>query len=269
MNTIHGRRRPAWPPSCGAALAALTLAATGASGSRRRLRGRGPARLCRPATGRPRVTAGSIDGFWAFRYAAPPPATWRRRPQPPASGRGSATPPSSGRAARSSPQGNATFPPGPISEDCLDLNVYTPGAVGNDMGNGGQGVAVLHGSTAAGQRWTPAATTTRPSWQPTASWPSPSTTGSARSASLPTRHWRRGPAARPATTADGPAGRTALGPGQIRHFGWRLGNVRSPASRPVACRCWPTWSPPASWAVPEGDHRERVLRAQPAAPGHR
>ena len=88
--------------------------------------------------------------FSAFPTPLPPPATCggahrSRRP----SGRGSATPPSSGRAARSRPKGNATFPPGPISEDCLYLNVYTPAHSGGDLSSsdeGGRPVLVwIHG----------------------------------------------------------------------------------------------------------------------------
>ena len=82
------------------------------------------------------VTAGSIDEFLGIPYAAPPTGNLRwRPPQPPAEWQGVRDTTQFGPSCPQPPQGNATFPPGPISEDCLYLNVYSPAQTGNDMGN--------------------------------------------------------------------------------------------------------------------------------------
>src|SRR5262252_184352 len=131
-----------WRPAslaaaCCAALAALTLAATGASGAAAVASGSGGGPVVPTGDGPVRgVTAGSIDEFLGIPYAAPPTGHLRwRPPQPPAEWQGVRDATQFGPSCPQPPQGNATFPPGPISEDCLYLNVYTPAQTGNDMGN--------------------------------------------------------------------------------------------------------------------------------------
>jgi para-nitrobenzyl esterase len=71
------------------------------------------------------MDVGPVDEFLGLPYAAPPIGRLRwRPPQPPAAWRGvrDAT-----QFGPSCPQNVVAFPPGVISEDCLYLNVYTPG----------------------------------------------------------------------------------------------------------------------------------------------
>ena len=98
---------------------AATAAAAAASGS-----GSGP--IVTTDDGAVRgMTAGTVDEFLGIPYAAPPTGNLRwRPPQPPAEWQGvrDAT-----QFAPSCPQPPSPFaPPGPFSEDCLYLNVYTP-----------------------------------------------------------------------------------------------------------------------------------------------
>ena len=204
MNTIH-RRRARLAAACCAALAALTLGAAGVTAAKA-----GTATAASGSGGSPVVptndgpvrgtTAGTVNEFLGIPYAAPPVGNLRWRPPQPAAG---------WRGVRdaiqfgpSCPQPPGPFaPPGPFSEDCLYLNVYTPARTGKDMGSGDQGgrpvLVWIHGgglTEEAGRNYDP------PSSRRTAPWLSRSTTGSARSASSRTRRWRRGPVARPATT---------------------------------------------------------------------
>src|SRR6516162_6705780 len=80
------------------------------------------------------TTAGTVDEFLGMPYAAPPTGNLRwRPPAPPAAWQGvrDAT-----QFGASCPQQASPFaPPGPFSEDCLYLNVYTPTLGGmNDQG---------------------------------------------------------------------------------------------------------------------------------------
>ena len=151
MNMTHRRRALLAAASC-AALAALTLTAAGAtaatasgaaaaSGSRS---GGGPVVITGGGAVRG-TTAGTVDEFLGIPYAAPPTGDLRwRPPQPPARWWGvrDAT-----QFAPSCPQPPSPFaPPGPFSEDCLYLNVYTPGRDADHRlprGGGEDGLPVL------------------------------------------------------------------------------------------------------------------------------
>jgi para-nitrobenzyl esterase len=98
------------------------------------------------------VAAGSINEFLGIPYAAPPTGHLRwRPPQPPAEWQGVRDATQFGPSCPQPPpaEGNAAFPPGPISEDCLYLNVYTPAHSGGDLRSsdeGGRPVLVwIHG----------------------------------------------------------------------------------------------------------------------------
>jgi para-nitrobenzyl esterase len=129
MNTTHWQRAPLAAVCC-AALATLTLAAAGATAATAGIgaaaSGSGGAPILTTDDGAVRGTAaGTVDEFLGIPYAAPPTGNLRwRPPQPPAEWRGvrDAT-----QFASSCPQLPSPFaPPGPFSEDCLYLNVYTP-----------------------------------------------------------------------------------------------------------------------------------------------
>ncbi len=143
MNMTHWRRAPLAAVCC-AALAALTLAAAGATaataGTRAAASGSrsGGAPIVTTDDGAVRgTTAGTVAEFLGIPYAAPPTGNLRwRPPQPPAEWRGvrDAT-----QFAPSCPQPVSPFlPPGPVSEDCLYLNVYTPALSISDMRSGDQ-----------------------------------------------------------------------------------------------------------------------------------
>jgi para-nitrobenzyl esterase len=129
MKITHGLRAP-MATACCAALTALTLAAvgatTGTAGAATAHASSGGAPIVRTDDGAVRGrTAGTVDEFLGIPYAAPPTGNLRwRPPQPPAEWQGvrDAT-----QFAPSCPQPPSPFaPPGPFSEDCLYLNVYTP-----------------------------------------------------------------------------------------------------------------------------------------------
>ena len=153
MNTTHWRRAPL--AACCAALAALALAAAGATaataGTRAVASGSGGAPIATTGDGAVRgVAAGSINEFLGIPYAAPPTGHLRwRPPQPPAEWQGVRDATQFGPSCPQPPEHNATFPPGPISEDCLYLNVYTPAHSGGDLRSsdeGGRPVLVwIHG----------------------------------------------------------------------------------------------------------------------------
>src|SRR3981081_485959 len=73
------------------------------------------------------ASAAGVNSFLGLRYAAPPTGKLRWRPPQPASswsGRRDAT--HFGTTCPQALTGNPFLPPGTISEDCLNLNVYTP-----------------------------------------------------------------------------------------------------------------------------------------------
>ena len=134
MNTTRWRRAPL--AACCAAVAALTLAATGATaanaGAVAATWGHGGAPVVTTDDGAVRgMTAGTVDEFLGIPYAAPPTGNLRwRPPQPPAGWQGvrDAT-----QFGPSCPQPPSLSVPGPFSEDCLYLNVSTPALPGGDQ----------------------------------------------------------------------------------------------------------------------------------------
>ena len=114
------------------------------------------------------------------------------------------------------------------------------------------------GSTAAVWRRTAPATTTRRNWRPRARWSSPSTTDWARSGSWPIPPWRRGRAARRATTGSWTSKPRCVGCSETSASSAATrATSPSPGSRPAACQCSRT----SCHATREGCSSGRSCRA--------
>src|SRR5690349_13421762 len=129
MNTARSWRALFATVCCAAlALAAAGADAAEASGAAAVTSGIGVAPVVTTVDGTVRGTAGSAGyAFLGLPYAAPPVGSRRwRPPQAPARWRGVRDGTSFAPSCPQSPKGNPFLPPGPMSEDCLYLNVYTP-----------------------------------------------------------------------------------------------------------------------------------------------
>src|SRR5690348_14819692 len=129
MIMLSAPRRPArLAAACCAALAALTLTAAGATAARAGTATKDDAPVVTTSDGAVRgAAAGTVNEFLGLPYAAPPTGNLRwRAPQPTAAWTGVRDATTFGPSC---PQAPSPFaPPGPFSEDCLYLNVYTPAA---------------------------------------------------------------------------------------------------------------------------------------------
>jgi len=140
-------RRARLATVCCAALAALTIPAAGATAAHAGTVASGSvtAPVVTTSNGAVRgTTAGTVAEFLGIPYAAPPIGNLRWRPPQPAAGwSGVRNATIFGPSCPQALTNNPFLPPGPISEDCLYLNVYAPAA---HSSQGGRPVLVwIHG----------------------------------------------------------------------------------------------------------------------------
>ena len=114
--------------ACCAALAALTLTATGATAAHAGAAAQDSAAVATTTDGAVRgTTSATVNEFLGIPYAAPPTGNLRwRPPAAAASWRGIRDATQFGPSCPQATMNNPFLPPGPISENCLYLNVYTP-----------------------------------------------------------------------------------------------------------------------------------------------
>jgi para-nitrobenzyl esterase len=87
-----------------------------------------------------------VDSFLGLPYAAPPTGNLRwRPPQPTAGWTGTKDATSFGPSCPQPAENNPFLPPGPISEDCLYLNVYAPASDGHSSGGDRPVLVWIHG----------------------------------------------------------------------------------------------------------------------------
>jgi para-nitrobenzyl esterase len=131
MNPARSWRAPLAAVCC-AVLAALTLATASGTSAKAGVAAAVPGSSADPVVttsdGAVRGLAGStVDAFLGLPYAAPPTGNLRwRPPQPPTHWPGVRDAISFAPSCPQNPTANPFLPPGPTSEDCLYLNVYTP-----------------------------------------------------------------------------------------------------------------------------------------------
>ena len=131
MNPARSWRAPLAAVCC-AALAALTLATASATAAKASVAaavpGSGGDPVVTTGDGAVRgLAGGTVDAFLGLPYAAPPTGNLRwRPPQPPTPWPGVRDATSFAPSCPQNPTANPFLPPGPTSEDCLYLNLYTP-----------------------------------------------------------------------------------------------------------------------------------------------
>ncbi|MGN6176819.1 MAG: carboxylesterase/lipase family protein, partial [Streptosporangiaceae bacterium] len=139
------QRRARLAAACCAALAGLTLTA-GATAAHAGTASNGTGPVVSTGDGAVRgTTVGTVGEFLGIPYAAPPIGNLRwRPPAAAASWHGVRDATQFGPSCPQALTGNPLLPPGPISEDCLYLNVYAPAVNSDDQG--GRPVLVwIHG----------------------------------------------------------------------------------------------------------------------------
>ena len=144
--TTSRSRRSSLAGACAVALAALALTATRATAAETTAStGPGAAPIVTTTDGAVRGAAGPAgNAFLGLPYAAPPTGSLRwRPPQPPAHWRGVRDATSFAPSCPQNPAANPFLPPGPLSEDCLYLNVYTPARHSRGGTGGGAGKPVI------------------------------------------------------------------------------------------------------------------------------